>query len=180
MLLNAKLERLAPRRVDMDGNPMTNVTPRPDCATTALFCAARGSKRAGALRNRLPLVGALRHNIGWVVLAAWAIAVTGCHKKTPVTAATPANQQAEPELPPSPGQPVQVQSGGAGGTSQPLQGEVHPLMTYQLRIFVEQKGRLPNDFAELARTRLDVVPRTPPGMTWAIDRVTQEVKLVKK
>jgi hypothetical protein len=53
-------------------------------------------------------------------------------------------------------------------------------MTSQLRAFIAEKGRLPADFTELASTRLDVVPRTPPGMTWAIDRVTQEVKLVKK
>ena len=149
------------------------------CDDNAVVCTS-GSKRAAPLPNRLPLVGALGHNIGWVILAAWAIAVAGCHKKTPVTAAIPANEQVEPETQTSPGQPVQVQSGGVSGTSQPLEGEVHPLMTYQLHIFVQQKGRLPTDFAELSRTRLDAVPRTPPGMTWAIDRVTQEVKLVKK
>jgi len=32
----------------------------------------------------------------------------------------------------------------------------------------------------VAEIKFDAVPRTPPGMTWAIDRVTQEVKLVKK
>jgi len=89
-------------------------------------------------------------------------------------------QQAQPETPTSPRQEVQVQSEASDGASKALEGEVHPLMTYQLHVFVEQKGRLPTDFAELARTRLDAVPRTPPGMTWAIDRVTQEVKLVKK
>jgi hypothetical protein len=53
-------------------------------------------------------------------------------------------------------------------------------MTSQLRIFVQQNGRLPTDFAELARTRLDGVPRIPPGTKWAIDAATQEVKLVKE
>jgi hypothetical protein len=66
------------------------------------------------------------------------------------------------------------------GTSKPLDGYAHPFMTAQLRTFMEQNARFPTNFAELAHARLDVVPRTPPGMTWAIDRVTQEVKLVKK
>jgi len=66
------------------------------------------------------------------------------------------------------------------GTSKPLDGYAHPFMTAQLRTFIEQNARFPTNFAELARARLDVVPRTPPGMSWAIDRVTKEVKLVKK
>lgn len=53
-------------------------------------------------------------------------------------------------------------------------------MTAQLKIFLQEKGRMPADFAELARTKLDSVPRTPPGSNWAIDPVTQEVKLVKQ
>jgi len=178
MPLSAKLERLAPRRVDIDANPMTNVTQPSDFPTTTLTCAPQGSKRTAPLRNRPPFVAAPRHIPGWVVLTACAIAMAGCHKKANVIA-TPANQQAQPETPTSPRQPVQVQS-EASDASKALEGEVHPLMTYQLHVFVEQKGRLPTDFAELARTRLDAVPRTPPGMTWAIDRVTQEVKLVKK
>ncbi len=51
-------------------------------------------------------------------------------------------------------------------------------MTSQLRLFIQEKGRLPQDFAEFARARMDSVPRTPMGSHWAIDRTTQEVKLV--
>ena len=53
-------------------------------------------------------------------------------------------------------------------------------MTGQLRIFIQQNGRMPNDFGELAKARLDSVPRTPLGMKWAIDPATQEVKMVKQ
>jgi hypothetical protein len=53
-------------------------------------------------------------------------------------------------------------------------------MTEQLRIFVQEHGRLPTDFAEFIRARLDSVPRVPQGMKWAIDPATQEVKLVKQ
>jgi len=53
-------------------------------------------------------------------------------------------------------------------------------MTEQLQIFIQQKGRLPADFAEFARVRLDSVPRTPPGTKYAIDPVTREVKIVKR
>ena len=64
--------------------------------------------------------------------------------------------------------------------SQPLEGPADPGMTEQLRIFVQEHGRLPTDFAEFIRARLDSVPRVPQGMKWAIDPATQEVKLVKR
>ena len=89
-----------------------------------------------------------------LLLAALAIAPIGCRKKTPA--------------------PQAVQQ------DQPLVGEVNPAMTSQLLRFVEEKGRLPTNFAELARSRLDLVPRHPPGMKWAVDSVTREVKLVKE
>lgn len=57
---------------------------------------------------------------------------------------------------------------------------MNAFLTSQLRIFIQQKGRLPTDFGEFAIARLDSVPRAPKGMTWAIDRTTQEVKLVKR
>jgi hypothetical protein len=95
---------------------------------------------------------------------ALAIATAGCNKKAPAVSAppTPTNEQA------------------ASQTPQALVGEVDAAMTTQLRIFVQKKGRLPADFRELATTQLDLVPRTPPGKTWAIDPATQEVKLVNK
>ena len=90
----------------------------------------------------------------------------GCGKKPPApTAATPTNETST-----------------ASGTAapQPLDGQVNPVLTQQLRAFVKQKGRLPADFGELARTSLDSIPRAPAGMTWAIDPTTQEVKAVKR
>ena len=64
--------------------------------------------------------------------------------------------------------------------SQPLDGPADPGMTEQLRIFIQEQGRLPADFGEFSRARLDSVPRVPQGMKWAIDPATQEVKLVKQ
>jgi len=92
------------------------------------------------------------HRSPLLLIAALTVAV-GCHKKP---AAQPAAQQ-----------------------SQPLTGEVHPFMTSQLRLFIQQQGRPPTNFTEL-RTRLDVVPRTPADKTWAIDYTSQEVKLVSR
>ena len=57
-----------------------------------------------------------------------------------------------------------------------INGEVNPFLTQQLRIFVQQKGRLPSSFNELASTRLDSIPRPPAGKKWAIDGSTLEVK----
>ncbi len=64
--------------------------------------------------------------------------------------------------------------------AKPLDGQVQPFLTQQLRAFVQQRGRLPSDFSELARTSLDSVPRAPAGMRWAIDPTTREVKAVKQ
>jgi hypothetical protein len=63
-------------------------------------------------------------------------------------------------------------------TDQPIQGVVDPFLTSQLRIFIQEKGRLPNTFAEFAGARLDSVPRLAKGLSFAIDRTTQEVKIV--
>jgi len=92
--------------------------------------------------------------IGGLMLAALAVVAAGCGKKAPPA---PAAQQ-----------------------TQALTGEVHPQMTSQLRLFIQQKGRPPTNFTELARAGLDVVPRTPPDKTWAIDYTSQEVKLIAR
>lgn len=97
-----------------------------------------------------------------LLLCALAFAPAGCGKKRPA---------------PSAAQPAQP---GAPGSDQPLAGEVNAFMTTQLRLFTQQLGRPPTNFNELARTSLDVVPRTPPDKTWAIDYTTQEVKLVPR
>ncbi len=90
----------------------------------------------------------------------------GCGKNQPAPlAATPTNE---------------TSAVSATVTSKPLEGQVDPFLTQQLRAFVQQKGRLPADFRELARTSLDSVPRAPAGMKWAIDPTTQEVKAVRQ
>ena len=101
------------------------------------------------------------------ILLVLLLALSSCGRKQP--AATPA----------APDQ--QAQSAAAeSAPPQPLEGQVDSFMTGQLRIFIQQNGRMPNDFGELAKARLDSVPRTPLGMKWAIDPATQEVKMVKQ
>jgi hypothetical protein len=63
---------------------------------------------------------------------------------------------------------------------QAIAGVVDPNLTVQLRLFVQQKGRLPDSFAEFAGARLDSVPRLQPGLVFAIDAATHEVKIVPK
>src|SRR5258708_7142578 len=101
-----------------------------------------------------------------IVLVTLLLALTSCSRKkaaSPSTTEAPAPPVA-PETPPP----------------QPLVGEVNAFMTGQLRIFIQQNGRLPKDFAEFSHARLDSLPRIPLGMSWAIDHATQEVKLVKE
>jgi hypothetical protein len=74
----------------------------------------------------------------------------------------------------------QVQSRTDNVIRQTVVGIVEPTMTAQLQRFVAQKGRLPDNFAEFANTRLDTVPRPPEGMRWVIDAATAEVKAVPK
>jgi hypothetical protein len=47
-------------------------------------------------------------------------------------------------------------------------------------MFIQEKGRLPETFAEFAGARLDSVPRLDPGLTFVIDPATQEVKITRK
>ncbi|HWX21567.1 MAG TPA: hypothetical protein VN578_16820 [Candidatus Binatia bacterium] len=102
-----------------------------------------------------------------IVSVALLLAPTSCgHKQSAPPAATPETQA----------QPAAAET----AQPQPLDGQVDAFMTGQLRIFVQQNGRLPKDFAEFSHARLDSVPRTPLGMKWAIDLATQEVKLVKE
>ena len=64
--------------------------------------------------------------------------------------------------------------------SAPLAGAGHGFMTQQLRVFVQQKGRMPETFGEFSSARMDSVPRPPDGFRWAIDAATVEVKLVRQ
>ena len=106
-------------------------------------------------------------------LAAAILVTAGCNRKgqqtsvkdNAVATVAPANEAVTPAI---------------NEGSQALEGPADPGMTEQLRTFIQEHGRLPADFAEFSRARLDSVPRVPQGMKWAIDSVTQEVKLVKQ
>jgi hypothetical protein len=73
---------------------------------------------------------------------------------------------------------------GAVGTNasgqKPLEGTVDPTLTWALKSFVQEKGRMPQSMLELKSAKLDSVPRPPPGFVYAIDPVTVEVKVVKE
>jgi hypothetical protein len=107
------------------------------------------------------------------------LALSACSRKQPapaVPAPEPQAQDAATANAENRPQPATA----ATAAAQSLVGEVHEFMTSQLGIFIQQNGRLPKDFAEFSRARLDSVPRTPVGMKWAIDTTTREVKLVKE
>jgi len=92
-----------------------------------------------------------------VVLAVAVLALPGCGKKPE---ATPATAEQKPGEAPA----------------ENVTGQVNAFLTGQLRIFIREKGRMPESFAELARVRLDSVPRPPEGKKWVIDTATKEVK----
>jgi hypothetical protein len=124
------------------------------------------------------------HIVLLAILAVLPVAPSGCGKKEaaapnpaaePVAATeapaagTPSAPRPQTTAPPAPANPA----------DEVLVGSVHEFMTSQLRIFIQERGRMPNSFAEFAQARMDSVQRPPPGMKWAIDSTTQQVKLVK-
>jgi hypothetical protein len=102
----------------------------------------------------------------FIALVALLLALISCSRKKSASPST-----SEAAIPPA---------AAENPPPQPLVGEVNAFMTGQLRIFIQQNGRLPKDFAEFSHARLDSLPRIPLGMKWAIDPATQEVKLVKE
>ncbi len=117
--------------------------------------------------------------------------LTGCHEQTSQTTASTnasgtnsAEAQAETGgesvAPPEPPQPPsrEVLARTEVNPRQAVTGEVNAFLTGELRTFIAQKNRMPATFAELARARLDSVPRPPAGKKWVIDSETQEVKAV--
>jgi hypothetical protein len=80
-----------------------------------------------------------------------------------------------PALAPDPsGAPAEIQA-----QTQAVEGHVHPFMTTQLRIFIREKGRMPESFSEFAGARMDSVPFAPEGMEYAIDYQNRQVKVVR-
>ena len=74
----------------------------------------------------------------------------------------------------------EIQSRTANVIREGVVGVVEPSMTAQLQAFVSHAGRMPDNFAEFAHTKLDTVPRPPEGMTWVIDGAAMQVKAVPK
>ncbi len=131
-----------------------------------------------------------------VLLLVFAAALMGCGKKPPAQAASTPAAETQPSgatASPEPAQPNPMAAAPARqraqaqpapvevpGESVAVVGTIHQFMTDQLRIFVQQKGRLPKDFSEFTNTRMDSVPRPPPGMKYAIDASSMTVKLVRQ
>lgn len=119
-----------------------------------------------------------------LVIALLVAAANGCGKKekSPGQAPTPeqaqgiAGQAAQPEPPP----PPSVVARAENAPRQSVVGEVDPVLTAELRNFIQLKQRLPVSFGEFARVRLDTIPRPPAGKKWAIDMTTLEVKAVSE
>ncbi len=124
------------------------------------------------------------------VCAVAALLAAGCHKASaPVeqkdaapsadAAAVPAQPGAEASAPSSVPN-ANISAHAENNLRENVAGEVNQFMTQQLRIFIQQKGRMPVNFAEFAHTRLDGVPGAPNGMKWVIDSATQQVKAAAK
>lgn len=96
---------------------------------------------------------------------------------TPTPAPTPIKTAAKPvdaKKKAAPAGPVQTVF------QQEIVGEIHANMTMQLRLFIQQKGRMPTSFSEFTSARMDSVPFPPAGKMYVIDAATQTVKIVKK
>ena len=121
----------------------------------------------------------MKHLALFISLATFVL--VGCHKKeaapansgAPETAAGPASQQPAKPLPPP---PKYVTANAQNAPAENVAGEVNAFLTEQLRIFIREKGRMPESFTELARVRLDSIPHPPAGKKWVIDNATKEVK----
>src|SRR6185503_16454297 len=108
------------------------------------------------------------------ILAVGVLMLFGCGKKSEPATQPRSSETPAPGAPP----PKYVTAAAQNAPAENVSGEVNAFLTEQLRIFIREKGRAPSDFAELARARLDSVPRPPEGKKWVIDNATKEVKTV--
>ena len=107
------------------------------------------------------------------------LVLAGCSKKAePPSATTQPKAGQAPAGTPLPPPPKYITATARNVPEQNVAGEVNAFLTQQLRIYVRERGRMPESFAELARARLDSVPRPPEGRKWVIDAATREVKAV--
>ena len=102
------------------------------------------------------------------------LGLAGCGRSKKDTADSGAERVPPDAAQPVAESPAPVEPGSAVGRAQAaptlvpdavagqaIAGVVDPNLTVQLRLFVQQKGRLPDSFAEFAGARLDSVPRSP-------------------
>jgi hypothetical protein len=62
-----------------------------------------------------------------------------------------------------------------------LQGTIHPEMTLRLQMFLQVKGRMPQNFYELQNMGgFDSTPGLPPAFKYEIDPKDKTVKIVRK
>ena len=62
-----------------------------------------------------------------------------------------------------------------------LQGTIHPEMTLRLQMFVQLKGRMPENFYEVQNMgAFDSTPGLPPAFKYEIDPKDKTVKIVRK
>ena len=61
-----------------------------------------------------------------------------------------------------------------------LDGAVNTELTMRLRMFIDTRGRMPENFYELSNFLGDSVPALPPNMRYEIDHKEKTVKAVKK
>ena len=111
------------------------------------------------------------------LLAVAVLALSACSKKSASPPTTGEQKPGEvPVATPLPPPPKYIATTARNAPDQNVAGEVNAFLTQQLRIFIREKGRLPESFTELARARLDSVPRPPEGRKWVIDAASREVK----
>lgn len=120
----------------------------------------------------------LMKNLPALLIAAACIAMPGCGKHKEPGAASGSSDASGPSDKPIPPAPANVTAHTQNAPAENVVGQVDPFLTQQLRIFMQQKGRMPQSFAELASTRLDSIPNPPLGKKWVIDTASREVKAV--
>lgn len=111
------------------------------------------------------------------LVAVIAVSLSGCGKaKNPSAAGdAPPPQGTAPTAASAP-PPPNVAAHAQNATAENVGGTADPFLTQQLQIFIQQKGRMPQSFSELASVRLDSIPTPPSGTKWVIDAATRQVK----
>ena len=144
-------------------------------STSGIMVRLRCRTRIGASRACQLRRGSLCPLLFAVALAVVALlTLSACGKKDqPAASTSPGSTNTSSEPPPD-----YVKATAENALAANAAGEPDPFLTQQLRLFMQEKSRMPESFTELARARLDSVPRPPEGKKWVIDTATQQVKAV--